>query len=105
MKRVHGKVGNMRKAVDWVVYPGEREQDGNKVLFVQSDKRALAVNVETRKGVLSNGKGHPGFHTVSKMMVQLGQAKVIDVPQEFIDQCVEGQAKSGDHIGGGVYIA
>ena len=102
MKRVHGKVGNMRKAVDWVVYANERtDDDGNKILKVQSDKRMLELNTGTRKGMLSNGKGHPSFDSTSKF---LGGIE-IDVPQEFIDQCIEGQAKSGDHIGGGVYIA
>ena len=100
MKTVHGKLGTMRKAVDWVVYPNsynasKSKTEGAQTLFIQSDKRACAINVETGKGMLSNGRGHPGFHST---MAALG-AKEIDVPREFIDECLGAEPKSGDVIG------
>jgi len=100
MKSVNGKLGNMRKAVDWTVYPqnyntSKSETTGAQTLFIQSDKRACAINVETGKGMLSNGRGHPGFHST---LASLG-AKEIDVPREFIDECLEAEPKSGDTIG------
>ena len=100
MKSVHGKLGNMRKAVSGTVYPNsynesKSETAGARTIFIQSDKRACAINVETGKGMLSNGRGHPGFHST---MPALG-AKEVDVPREFIDECLKAQPKSGDTIG------
>lgn len=105
MKQVYGKVGNMRKAVEWTVYPvsynkSKTESAGARTLFVQSDKRALSINLDTNKGMLSNGKGHPSFMSVNKFM---GGTEV-DVPQDFIDQCLEKQPKTGDKIGTGFYF-
>jgi len=100
MKTVHGKLGNMRKAVDWTVYPAsynasKSKAEGAQMLFIQSNKRACAINVKTGEGMLSNGRGHPGFHST---MPALG-AKEIDVPREFIDECLSAEPKSGDTIG------
>jgi len=103
IQNVIGKLGPMRKKVEWVVYPNLRKNDdGDEVLFVQSDKRAVAINVKTGKGMLSNGKGHPGFHTVSKFL----GAIEIDVPRDFINRCLAAMPKKGDSIGqsGGVII-
>lgn len=95
-KRVDFKIGNMRKVVDWLVYPPSKNPEtAEKTLFVQSDKRALSINLETKKGMLSNGKGHPGFHST---MAFCG-AKEVDVPQEIIDACLEAQYHSGDVVG------
>jgi len=100
MRSVHGKLGTMRKAVDWTVYPesynkSKSETAGARTIFVQSDKRACAINIETGRGMLSNGRGHPGFHST---MASLG-AKEVDIPREFIDKCLKAQPKSGDAIG------
>ena len=91
LKRVTGKLGTMRKSVDWVVYPDKR--DGR--LFVQSDRRACAIIIEEKRGMLSNGKGHPGFHTTSAFF----GAKEVDIPDDFLQQCLDAQPKSGDTIG------
>lgn len=97
MKKVYGKLGNMRKSVDWTVYP---HKDGETTIFVQSDKRAVSIDLTTGKGMLSNGKGHPSFMSVLKVL----GAVEIDVPQDFIDACLEAQPKSGDRIGPGIFI-
>ena len=93
IQHVTAKLGNMRKAVDWIVYPGNHGGDG--LIFVQSDKRACSINLATKKGMLSNGKGHPGFISTSRMM----GAIEIDVPQKFIDDCLAAQPKKGDTVG------
>jgi len=94
------KIGNMRKAVDWTVYPqafnaSKSETADDPTLFVQSDKRALSINLRTKKGMLSNGKGHPGFATTMKF---LGAVEV-DVSDEIIALCTDSEPKSGDIIG------
>lgn len=95
---VTGKLGNMRKSVEWIVYPpsnGERSGPGK--LFVQSDKRAVAIDVATKKGMLSNGKGHPGFISTLKIL----GAVEIDIPDDFLQQCLNAQPHSGDVVAGG----
>jgi len=95
-KRVNFKVGPMRKAVNWSVYPRSYNQEsGEQFLFVQSDKRALKIDLKTNKGMISNGKGHPMFASVTPFM----GGKEIDVPQEIVDQCMEAIPNSGDKIG------
>lgn len=83
-KTVHGKFGNMRKSVDWVVYP---KTSGLGDIFVQSDRYACRFDPETGEGYLSNGKGHPAFFTTTR---QFG-AKPVTVPQDFINACLEAQ--------------
>lgn len=101
LKSVEFKIGNMRKVVDWVVYPPNfTENKEEPTLFVQSDKRALSINLKTKKGMLSNGKGHPGFHATQPFC----GAVEVDVPDEIIEMCKEAQAQKGDHIGGRVYV-
>lgn len=96
MKSVTFKIKPMRKEVSWVVYPPSRtESQDDPTLFVQSEKRALSINLTTGKGMLSNGKGHPGFISTQKLM----GAVEVDVPQEIIDMCKEAQAQKGDEIG------
>lgn len=97
MKTVSFKIGNMRKTVEWTVYPPGTDA---KKLFVQSDKRALSINLETKKGFLSDGRGHPSFMSVSPMM----GAVEVDVPDEIIKMCLETQPKKGDQVGPGLYI-
>lgn len=100
MRSVYGKLGNMRKEAEWTVYPtnynsSKSETAGARLIFIQSDKRACSINVETGKGMLSNGRGHPGFHST---LPALGAVE-IDVPREFIDECLSAQPKSGDIVG------
>ncbi len=96
VRQINFKIGNMRRAVDWVVCPRPTNvgPEYNR-LFVQSDKRALSIDLETKKGMLSNGKGHPGFHSTMKI---LGAIEV-DVPDEIIELCTEAQPKPGDTMG------
>jgi hypothetical protein len=96
VRSINFKIGNMRKAVDWTVYPASRTAgQGDPTLFVQSDKRALSINLTTKKGMLSNGKGHPGFISVMKFL----GATEVSVPDEIIALCLGAQPKSGDTLG------
>jgi len=96
VQHVIGKLGNMRKDVEWTVYPASRTANSDTpTLFVQSDKRAVRINLKTGIGWLSNGKGHPGFGSTTLFL----GAKEIKVPQGFIDKALACQPKSGDIIG------
>jgi hypothetical protein len=102
IKRVTAKLGTMRKPQNFIVYP--KSTDGDGLMIVQSDKSIGAFDPETRKGVL-NIKGCYFLH-LNRIM----GAKPFEFPQEFVDDCLEAQPKSGDLIGsspitGPVYIA
>ena len=84
--------------------PKKRPDEGHmapRMLFVQSDKRALNIDLETKKGMLSNGKGHSDFASTTSFL----GAIEIDVPDEIIQLCLNFQPKNGDRIAHGVYIA
>jgi hypothetical protein len=73
------KLGNMRKPVEWVIYPKDNSDD--TTLVIQCDKRIAKVDMVTGKGLLSDGKGgHQGFW---KLMPQNG-AILIDFPSEVL---------------------
>ena len=83
-KSVNGKMGRMRKAVDWVVCPVSNLEPNE--IIIQSDRYIAKFNSETNKVILSDGKGgHPGFHKLTEFC----GAKEIDAPQWLIDQLVE----------------
>ena len=101
MKEIQCKLGNMRKAVGWVVYPPSRTSDGT--LLIQSDHRICQFNPETRKGMLSKHQAnYATFLHLSKMM----GATEVEVPQEVVDMAKAAQPQSGDLIGkgGGVSV-
>ena len=80
-RQVIGKLGNMRKPVEWVIYPAR--QAGERTVIIQSDNRIAAVNLDTGDAVLSDGKGgHPGFQ---KLSPALGATKCI-CPSELLEQ-------------------
>lgn len=89
-QNVTGKLGNMRKVVEWTIYP--QSDDKNLHLrLIQSDKRIAQVNLETKKAVLSDGKGgHQGFWKLRD-----GTASVVDVPEEMIVQIKSYQPQIG----------
>lgn len=51
MKKIIAKLGKMRKAVDWVVYPAGTAEN---VIIIQSDKRIAFFDATTGKGRLSS---------------------------------------------------
>lgn len=94
MKKIIAKLGNMRKSVEWVVYPKQGER-----IVIQSDKRIAEFDPATGEGVLS--ASHPsGAYFVH---LAIG-AKPITVPSELVQEILAAQPKSGDQIGPGVYV-
>ncbi|MGH8335626.1 MAG: hypothetical protein ACRETL_02100, partial [Gammaproteobacteria bacterium] len=51
IKKIEAKLGDMRKAVEWVVYPKGTSDAG--LLVIQADKRIAAFDPTTGKGMLS----------------------------------------------------
>lgn len=77
---ITGKLGNMRKSVEWTVYPARRPSE--RVRLIQCDKRIAAVNLDTGEAVVSDGKGHPGFQKLSDHM---GATKCM-CPSDMLEQ-------------------
>jgi hypothetical protein len=56
------KLGNMRLAADWVVYPADLRGAAVQAVTIQCDRRIARVDLETGRTLLSDGKGgHQGF--------------------------------------------
>jgi len=100
MKQVTAKLGNMKKAVDWVVYPAYKNTgsivwDNNLILHIQSAHRFAAINTGTKKCILSRHVAN--YPMQLHLHASLGAIK-IEVTQEFIDECLAAQPKSGDQM-------
>lgn len=93
-KRFTAKLGNMRKAVDWIVYPPSRTASEPNMLLIQSDKRICQFDKTTGEGVLSASHNYPSFVTL-----QLPNATKITVPPDVIALAEANQYKSGDRLG------
>lgn len=96
-KRVTAKLGNMRKAVEFVVCP---VSNAGGMIYIQSDKRICKFDPATGAGVLSASHNYPVFITLS-----LPSAMPVTVPPDVIAACVANIPKSGDEIGSGVRVA
>lgn len=89
------KLGNMRKAQDFTLYP---VTDPSEVT-IQSSNRIAQINTKTGKGVLSDGKGgHQGFHKLNPFL----GATEVELTKEQLDLIMEGisQQKPLDEAGG-----
>lgn len=86
----------MRKAREFVVYPGDSAR-----ITVRSDRAIGRFDPRTREGVLnwkgSNAKYFP------HLLPQPG-AEAYTFPQEFVEACLEARLKNGEEIGPGVTI-
>lgn len=73
------KLGTMRKAQNFIVYPKGTAADAN-IAIIQSDKSIGTVDITTGKGRLYQGKGgsSPGF-----MHIAFG--KHYDYPAEIVE--------------------
>lgn len=95
---ITAKLGKMRKAVRWIVYPALK--DGR--IQIQSDKRiALFSNDGSNRAILSKhiSSGAYGVH-----LSPACGATVVDIPQDVIDAALAVQPQSGDRIGPGVLV-
>lgn len=94
---ITAKLGNMRKAVDWVVYP----PSAPGVVIIQSAHRICSFVVTTRNGLLSKSCSSGAYFM--HLQPILG-ATPIEVPQSVIDAALAAQPKYGDKVGPGVTI-
>jgi hypothetical protein len=100
MKSITAKLGNMRKAADWVVYPTTVGDAGT--LMIQSDTRIAQFDPATGAGMLSAAHGNGSYFM--HLNAFMG-AKPVIVPADVIALALGAQPKSGDQIGPGVFIA
>lgn len=87
---VFGKMGNMKKAVEWIIYPLDANTPNERL--IQSDKRIARVNLETKQAILSSGKKGNGFLALSPVF---GAIKV-DVPADILTQLNEASVPIGE---------
>ena len=95
VQTVSVKIGNMRKAQNFVVYPGSDDA----TLSVQSDTCYAKIDVATGKARFANVPGGAYSHSL------IFKGKDIIVPPEIVEQFKAAKPKSGDCIGGNVFIA
>lgn len=77
-KDVTCKLGNMRKAQEFTLYPYTK---GETTIVIQADNRIARVDLVSGKALLSNGKG--GHQGTVKLLPQLG-ATLVDVPADIL---------------------
>ena len=98
MRDITAKLAGMRKAQEFTVYPFKP----GELITVQSDKAIGQFCPVTGQGVLNwRGSGGKYFMHLSKFI----GAEDYQFPMDFVEACVSAQPQSGDHIGGGVYVA
>lgn len=98
MRTINAKLGNMRKVVEWVVYPRSAATDP---VQIQSDHRICRFGLDG-KGLLSK---HVANYPNSLMLYPTFGATVVEVPQDVIAAALEAAPKAGEEIGPGVYVA
>lgn len=82
-QKVTGKLGNMRRPADWVVYPRQSDAPEDETVLIQCEKRIARVSLKTGKAILSDGKG--GHPSVLKLCSALG-ASVVDCPPDLLSE-------------------
>jgi hypothetical protein len=102
MKRITLKLSKMRKPDRCVVYPAGSDDCG--WLLFQGDRLVGRVHAETGEAQINyrHGSSYPAFPHLRDGMKGL---EFITLDRETIELIKEAQPRSGDRIGGGVYIA
>ena len=98
---VKAKLGSMRKEVEWVVYPNHNKGEKPTNIFIQADRRCCVIDTQTKVGLLSKPMNYPRRDFCHPHF----GGEVIQVSQEFIDECLRKQPQSGDVIHGVCVIA
>jgi len=93
MKSFVAKLGNMRKAVEWITYPAR--DDG--LILIQSDHRMCRFDPKTGKGTL----GRNATNSCCIDLVLPGATEIV-VPKNIIDMAVDAQPNHGDSVCNGV---
>jgi len=100
MKRVMVKIGKMRKADECVVYSELR----NGLIFIQGDRLVAMIDPESGKTILNHNTGST-YPTSWHLVGNHKNTYSVVIEQDLIAEILEAQPRSGDAIGGGVYIA
>ena len=101
--QITAKLGNMRKAVDWTVYPAQKDSR----IVIQSSSRIAAFagpQNSIPQGMCLLSKRQPGGAYFLHLSSLCG-AKLVPLPDDVRDAAIAAQPKSGDHIGHGVFVA
>lgn len=95
---ITAKFGNMRKAVDFTVFPRPTNVGPNYALVtMKSDHRHIVIDTKTGKGLLS-------AHAANYPDVRKGNNTSVKVDQDMIDLIMKEQPKKGDTIGNGAVV-
>lgn len=98
MRSVTAKLGTMRKAVEWTVYP---RNSATSSVIIQSDHRIAEFDPATGAGWLSVHKPNGAyFMHLNKFL----GATVVAVPREVIDAALAAVPLPGEEIGPGVFV-
>ena len=104
MKKIHAKLGTMRKVVDWVVYPAQK--DGR--VTIQSDSYIAMFSTrpdgEVPPGKVMLSKRQSGGAYFIHLSPACG-ASLVDLPNEVRQEVMAAMPKSGDEVGPGVVFA
>ena len=101
MKQVMLKVGKMRKADECVVYPVDSSAPNRR--FVQGDRLVLICDIVTGKARCNYKTGSTycnSLHLINHPNIEIHQLSA-----DQIQAIVDATPKSGDRIGGGVFVA
>lgn len=101
VRLVPAKLGNMRKAENFIVYPESKTRETGRLL-VQSDHRIADIDPATGEGVLSVYRKNGAYFIHLNPI--LG-AMPITVPLDVVAAFQAAQPNSGDEIGPGVRVA
>lgn len=96
---ITAKLGNMRKAVEWTVYP--RSAMNPRIVTIQSDHRIAHFDVTTGQGMLSQHKASGAYFI---HLVREAGAMPVVVPGDVVSAAVAMQPRRGDAIGPGVFV-
>ncbi len=100
MQHITAKLGNMRKATDWVVYPAQPMNP--HILVIQSDHRIAHIDSQTGEGMLSAHKSGGAYFV---HLVKEAGASYITAPKDVIEAALAARPQSGDNVGAGVRVA
>lgn len=100
IKTVTVKIGNMRKAQKFVIYPRALGEINAATLTIQSDDCIAKLNTETGECQWTRNKGGAYFHNLITGG-NLGQGTQT-LPPEIVEQFKQSQPQKGDTIGNGI---
>lgn len=98
MRTIQARIGNMRRTMEWVVYPraGNAENDD---IIIQCNSRIASFDPNTGKGLLS--KPCPNGAYFLHLNKAFGAVE-IEVPTDVIALCQAVQPQPGDEIAPGI---